>query len=537
MADGMLSLSWNNHSSTFCHMLSQLRHKEKYSDATVACEGRFYPVHKLVLSTCSQYFEDMFEHVIGKHPIVLLHDVRRDELEALLSYMYAGIVSVAQRDLARLIKVAELLQIKGLAVPDEIPTDKKNVRNNLSLSSERTSPRPKVAHGVESSDDRTSPHPKRRRREDNAMPSQGGSSPIRVPDSPRPSSHTKDSNQMQEDSEIKYEMQEENIENVNPRVEIVEQSTCDIRDHTERTNTSKTEQRGEHQVNQRLQHQPGSQEPSGNQYKDGTDDAIVIKEETWEDPGDNQINSMTTSLGFGPSSDEMSSSAIDGAQEDHAKLLLSKEYESHLPQALPEVVVEALAGPSGMHEWLGGGDFTAGLAGVENYSGEGSPPTADHPLQHQLVMIDGDGDGSPAKPFRLVEMPGVKTGVTKTIGLVEAQEAQVTQDPSINFMAPKIHYCPYCAFTTSITAKLTEHLRIHANKNLFPCPHCPFQAEQVDSIRTHIRTHTGEKPFACAHCSYRSAQKGNVKRHVLNHHLQSDRLMVNKSLSKMQLNL
>ncbi|XP_069943911.1 protein tramtrack, beta isoform isoform X5 [Cherax quadricarinatus] len=492
MADGMLSLSWNNHSSTFCHMLSQLRHKEKYSDATVACEGRFYPVHKLVLSTCSQYFEDMFEHVIGKHPIVLLHDVRRDELEALLSYMYAGIVSVAQRDLARLIKVAELLQIKGLAVPDEIPTDKKNVRNNLSLSSERTSPRPKVAHGVESSDDRTSPHPKRRRREDNAMPSQGGSSPIRVPDSPRPSSHTKDSNQMQEDSEIKYEMQEENIENVNPRVEIVEQSTCDIRDHTERTNTSKTEQRGEHQVNQRLQHQPGSQEPSGNQYKDGTDDAIVIKEETWEDPGDNQINSMTTSLGFGPSSDEMSSSAIDGAQEDHAKLLLSKEYESHLPQALPEVVVEALAGPSGMHEWLGGGDFTAGLAGVENYSGEGSPPTADHPLQHQLVAMDSGN---------LMANKGGSSGPTATFTPVSG----------------KVHLCPYCSYSTARKHHLDDHIRTHTGEKPFQCPHCPYRCSKSINLKIHIRIHTGEKPYVCSLCPFRTAQKVNLIRHSYIH--------------------
>ncbi|XP_069943910.1 protein tramtrack, beta isoform isoform X3 [Cherax quadricarinatus] len=519
MADGMLSLSWNNHSSTFCHMLSQLRHKEKYSDATVACEGRFYPVHKLVLSTCSQYFEDMFEHVIGKHPIVLLHDVRRDELEALLSYMYAGIVSVAQRDLARLIKVAELLQIKGLAVPDEIPTDKKNVRNNLSLSSERTSPRPKVAHGVESSDDRTSPHPKRRRREDNAMPSQGGSSPIRVPDSPRPSSHTKDSNQMQEDSEIKYEMQEENIENVNPRVEIVEQSTCDIRDHTERTNTSKTEQRGEHQVNQRLQHQPGSQEPSGNQYKDGTDDAIVIKEETWEDPGDNQINSMTTSLGFGPSSDEMSSSAIDGAQEDHAKLLLSKEYESHLPQALPEVVVEALAGPSGMHEWLGGGDFTAGLAGVENYSGEGSPPTADHPLQHQLVAMDSGnlmankgGSSGPTATFTPVSGKG-------GLGLDDLRigTGEVLRPSRSLSTTSKKHKCLYCTYSTSRKHSLIVHVRTHTGEKPFLCPHCTYRCAKKINLKIHIRTHTGEKPFVCPHCSFRSAQKVNLVRHLQTH--------------------
>lgn len=46
-------------------------------------------------------------------------------MEALLNYMYAGVVSVSQSDLAQLIRAAELLEIKGLAVPDEPPSGTK----------------------------------------------------------------------------------------------------------------------------------------------------------------------------------------------------------------------------------------------------------------------------------------------------------------------------------------------------------------------------------------------------------------------------
>ncbi|XP_064121241.1 zinc finger and BTB domain-containing protein 7A-like isoform X16 [Macrobrachium nipponense] len=166
MTDGLLSLSWNNHKTTFCHILSTLREKERYSDVTLACEGKFYPTHKLVLSTCSEYFEKMFENTPCKHPVILLgKDVKCDELEALLSYMYDGVVSVAQNDLARLIKVAELLQIKGLAVPDEPPQTKRNYSWN-------------------SRDDRTSPHPKRRRREENLSSFQAGEKVTSPPVSP-----------------------------------------------------------------------------------------------------------------------------------------------------------------------------------------------------------------------------------------------------------------------------------------------------------------------------------------------------------------
>ncbi|MCL4126551.1 UNVERIFIED_CONTAM: hypothetical protein GTU68_033073, partial [Idotea baltica] len=86
--------------------------QERYSDATLACEGKFYPVHKLVLSVCSEYFDAMLERTPCKHPIIVLRDVQPEDLEALLIYMYEGIVSVAQNDLARLIKTAEMLRIK-----------------------------------------------------------------------------------------------------------------------------------------------------------------------------------------------------------------------------------------------------------------------------------------------------------------------------------------------------------------------------------------------------------------------------------------
>lgn len=125
--------------------------QERYTDATIACDGKFYPVHKLVLSTCSEYFEKMFEHTPCKHPVIVLKDIKADALEALLNYMYAGYVNVAQNDLARLIKAAETLSIKGLAVPDEPPPGEES--------------KPNQAKSVR--EERLSPQPKRRRREEN----------------------------------------------------------------------------------------------------------------------------------------------------------------------------------------------------------------------------------------------------------------------------------------------------------------------------------------------------------------------------------
>lgn len=89
------------------------------SDATLACEGQLFPVHKLVLSGCSEFFGRVFASTPCKHPVVVLHDLQPQHLHYLLSYMYVGEVNVPQSQLPTLIKAAETLQIKGLAAPDE----------------------------------------------------------------------------------------------------------------------------------------------------------------------------------------------------------------------------------------------------------------------------------------------------------------------------------------------------------------------------------------------------------------------------------
>ncbi|XP_050728527.1 longitudinals lacking protein, isoforms H/M/V-like isoform X22 [Eriocheir sinensis] len=120
----LLSLKWNNHRTTFIHILGVLRDKQAYTDVTLACDGKFYQVHKLVLSTCSDYFCAMFDKTACKSPVIVLKDIKSEDLEALLDYMYLGEVNVRQSDLASLIKAAENLRIKGLAVPDDEPPNK-----------------------------------------------------------------------------------------------------------------------------------------------------------------------------------------------------------------------------------------------------------------------------------------------------------------------------------------------------------------------------------------------------------------------------
>uniref|UniRef100_A0A0P4W8J0 BTB domain-containing protein n=1 Tax=Scylla olivacea TaxID=85551 RepID=A0A0P4W8J0_SCYOL len=336
MGDGMLSLYWNNHRATFCHILATLREKERYTDATLACDGKFYPVHKLVLSTCSEYFEKIFEHTPCKHPVIVLKDIKADALEALLNYMYAGYVNVAQNDLARLIKAAETLSIKGLAVPDEPPPGEDN-KSNQSRSGR---------------EERTSPQPKRRRREENAS-SQPSNSP---PSSPRASPYLPDGEQSRSRAPSEGHRSE--------RVESTEQAE-----------------------------QPPSQESQASEVKVMVDESLV-KEEMVETLDNSQSEGMDTSMQYGGVGSDPS---MDGTGEEHSNRMLPNKYDQPVipgqAQPLADAVAEALAGPSGMQGWLGSempgpGGYTAEAYGSEgNQEVHPAPTGASHSQQRAAARM------------------------------------------------------------------------------------------------------------------------------------------------------
>ncbi|XP_063608908.1 zinc finger protein 316-like isoform X8 [Penaeus indicus] len=460
MTDGMLSLSWNNHKATFCHILSTLREKERYTDVTVACEGKFYPVHKLVLSTCSEYFEKMFDNTPCKHPVIVLKDVLPDELEALLSYMYDGVVSVAQNDLARLIKAAELLRIKGLAVPDEPPKPEGNRR--------------KSTQSRNASDDRSSPHPKRRKGDESSTASQRNApAPASPPSSPRVSPFQGDNEQQQQGSS---------------RIQ-QDSHWMDQRD----------DPKADHIQEDRLDNHASSQSPSPKVQV--LVDETLVKEEMEEPLSTNQDDGMDYgSLG----SDSRLEGSCGGEGDDNASLMIPNKYEQNVAtsqaQPLPEAVVEALAGPSGMQGWLGGCDVPSGFSGMEGYSGDGSQEV------HQPPQGPAGAQAQQAHQM-MMQQTNYQWGDTRRTTR-ERQNATSTN---------KVHQCPYCPYRATKNHTLQRHLLKHTGEKPFSCPYCSYGTTRKEFLKEHINRHTGEKPFACPFCSYSSSHKNILRRHMIKH--------------------
>merc|ERR1712073_46496 len=67
----------------------------------------------MVLSACSPYFKALLEENPAKHPIIILKDVPFQHLTAILEFMYAGEVNVAQDQLPAFLKTAERLKVKN----------------------------------------------------------------------------------------------------------------------------------------------------------------------------------------------------------------------------------------------------------------------------------------------------------------------------------------------------------------------------------------------------------------------------------------
>ncbi|KAG0723840.1 Protein bric-a-brac 2 [Chionoecetes opilio] len=108
-------LRWNNHRPNLVTVFSELLTSEALVDVTLATDGHYIHAHKLVLSACSVYFKDLFGANPCKHPIVILKDIRIDDLKTVIDFIYRGEVNVAQDRLQDVLRTAESLRIKGLA--------------------------------------------------------------------------------------------------------------------------------------------------------------------------------------------------------------------------------------------------------------------------------------------------------------------------------------------------------------------------------------------------------------------------------------
>ncbi|XP_042207661.1 protein tramtrack, beta isoform-like isoform X8 [Homarus americanus] len=431
----LLSLKWNNHRTTFYHVISGLRNKETYTDVTLACEGKFYPVHKLVLSTCSEYFSDIFDRTPCKNPVIVLKDIQCQDLEFLLDYMYIGEVNVRQNELSSLIKAAECLRIKGLAVPDEEPKKSGTSSANTSgVSQSRQRP------------EQTSPPAKRRRAEERRVTPAGTEhSPGRPPgDGPGSPDHR----------ELNVGRQPGVSEASNPR-EQPEEAQTDI---------SAADQPP---VHIKVEHQENFEQSAN-------DDFLSVQSNSYDGGGGEE--------GDGPHSSE-------GNTNDFPEFLQST-IEKEEPVAMSDFNPSDFPGPSGLQNsgmapWESennSASFAEGLSGAVAAAVAAASQPQQQRQQQQLYGSRTMG-GVPGG----VLDPCTQRPPADQLLPTQPMSTWTHSLPTHSHDQPRFFKCPYCQHVTQKKFNLIKHIRTHTGERPYHCNLCLYSTGDPSNLKSHFK--------------------------------------------------
>ncbi len=110
-------LRWNDFHANIADSFLDLRSEAEFFDVTLACdEEHQLQAHRVVLAASSTYFRSLLRrNPSAQYPVLVMPPtVGFSELASLLDFIYHGEVTVANEDLNALLKVANLLKVKGL---------------------------------------------------------------------------------------------------------------------------------------------------------------------------------------------------------------------------------------------------------------------------------------------------------------------------------------------------------------------------------------------------------------------------------------
>ena len=115
------SLKWNEFQTNAAASFKRLRNEDDFYDVTlVSDDQQQMSAHKLVLSSCSDYFKNILKkNNKNSHMTLCIEGISFTELNSVLDYIYNGEIQIFQEDLDRFMAIGQRLKLEGLLTEND----------------------------------------------------------------------------------------------------------------------------------------------------------------------------------------------------------------------------------------------------------------------------------------------------------------------------------------------------------------------------------------------------------------------------------
>ena len=137
MTDNTFDLRWDHFETNAPNTFRKLWNDQDFADVTLATvDCQQIRAHKVILSSCSEFFRNIFLKNPHQNPLLYLKDIRYKELAMVIEFIYIGQCEVRQSELEDFLSTGNDLKVGGLMEDVNLKDIEKPLVDNATLKTQ-----------------------------------------------------------------------------------------------------------------------------------------------------------------------------------------------------------------------------------------------------------------------------------------------------------------------------------------------------------------------------------------------------------------